>query len=82
MTRRLRGLGGEWALLMLVDAKKTASAYVRGHTCLNHVRRIAKLLGRDVEIVVYDGHDPDRWEGRGQRAAAPKRESPVAARRR
>jgi hypothetical protein len=55
------------ALVVLIDGQRTASAYVDGETCLNHVAQLATFVGADIHIAVSHGHTDAKWKGRGQR---------------
>ncbi len=56
------------ALTVLVYGPRVASFYVDGCTCLNQLARIARFVGRDIQIVICYGHESWAWKGRGSRA--------------
>lgn len=55
------------AFVVLLDGKQTAGCYLEGRTCLNHLARLARIVGRDVHIALFCGHTDAKWKGRGLR---------------
>lgn len=55
------------AFVVLIDGPRPAGVYVSGETCLNHVARLARLVGSDIQIAMFYDHTDAKWKGRGLR---------------